>query len=80
MGKFTLPLFERLLDFINANLPRGQGLRVHLDAHGIFLAAEHLHLRHAVDRRDALGDQRLRVFVHRGKRQRRRSQHQKETG
>ena len=45
--------------------------RVDLHAHRVLLRAEDLHLRHAVDRRDALRQQRLGVLVHLGQRQRR---------
>ena len=51
-------------------LARGQRLGIELDAHGVLLRAEHLHLGHAADHGDALRHQGLGVFVHVGERQR----------
>ena len=53
-GRFTLRVLHRGVYFIDANLPRGQRLRIKLDAHRVFLRTEHLHLRHALDHRNAL--------------------------
>ena len=59
---------------------RGERARVELDAHRVLLRAEHLHLGHAADRRDALGEEGLRVLVDRVERQRGRGQRQVEDG
>src|SRR6266446_6093102 len=45
---------------------RGQGSGVELQAHRVLLRAVHPDLGHPADRRDALGQQRLRVLVHLG--------------
>ena len=58
------------VDFIDANLPRGQGLRIELDAHGIFLRAVDLHLRDALHHRDSLGEHRLGILIDGVERQR----------
>ncbi|MNC85605.1 hypothetical protein D3C83_12140 [compost metagenome] len=55
---------DRLLHFVEPDAARGERLGIELDAHGVLLAAENLDLRHAVDRGDALREQRFRVFVH----------------
>src|ERR1043166_5867817 len=49
---------------------RRERVRVDLHAHRVFLLSEHLHLRHAVDGGDALGEIGLGVFVDRRERQR----------
>ncbi len=59
---------------VDADAARGQRVGVELDAHGVLLAAEHLHLRHAGHRRDALRHHRLRVLVELRQRQRGRGQ------
>ena len=67
-------LGDGLLDLVDADAPRGQRVGVELNAHGVLLRAEHLHLGHAVDRGDALRQQRLRVLVHDVQRQGRRAE------
>ena len=51
-------------------LARGELLRVELDPHRVLLRAVHLHLRHAVDRGEPLGQERLGVLVELRQRQR----------
>ena len=51
---------DRELDLVDADAARGQRVRVELDAHSEFLAAEDLHLADAVDRRERRRDHRLR--------------------
>ena len=46
---------DGLLDFVDADATRGEGPRVHLDAHGVLLRPEDEHLRDAADHRDPLG-------------------------
>ena len=53
-------------------------MRIHLHVHGVFLRAQHLHLRHAGDHGDALRDARLGVLVERPQRQRGRGQREVE--
>ena len=67
-----VPVAQRRLDLVDADLARRQRVRIELRVHGVLLAAEHLHLRDAADLRDALRDARLRVLVERPRRQRRR--------
>ena len=59
-------------DFVDADAPVGERTRVDLDSHGVFLRAEHLNLRDAGDRRDALRHDRLGVLVERRESERRR--------
>ena len=68
-GQVDVPVLQRGLDFVDADLVGGQQMRVHLHVHGVFLRAQHLHLRDAADHRDALGDARLGVFIQRPQRQ-----------
>ena len=72
VGVFDVPVAQRRLDFVDADLPRRQRMRIELRVHGILLAAEHLHLRDAADHRDALSDARFRALVQRPRRHRRR--------
>ena len=65
-----VPVLERGLDFVDADLAGRQCVRVHLYVHGVFLRAQHLHLRHAGDHGDALRDARFGVLVQRPKGQR----------
>ncbi len=65
-----VPVAQRRFDFVDADLPRRERVRIELRVHGVFLAAEHLHLRDAADHRDALGDARLGVLVERPRRNR----------
>jgi hypothetical protein len=58
-----VPVGQRRLDFVDADLPRGQGMRIHLHVHGKLLRAQHLHLRHPGDHGNALCDARLGVVV-----------------
>ena len=55
---------DRRLHLVDADAARGQRVRIELDAHGVFLAAEHLHLRDAVDGRQRRRDHLLREGVH----------------
>ena len=68
--RVDVPVLERGLDFVDADLARGERVRIELRVHRVLLAAEHLHLRHAAHRRDALRDARLRVLVERPRRHR----------
>ena len=47
---------DRRLHLVDADAARGQRVGIELDAHGIFLAAEDLHLRDAVDGRQRRRD------------------------
>ena len=69
---------DGLLDLVDADAARGQRARIDLHAHGVLLRAEHRDLRHAADRRDALGEVGLRVLVDRVERQRGRAERQVE--
>ena len=62
-GQVDVALGDGAGHLVDAEALRGQRLRVHLDADGVLLRAVDLHLGHAVDHRDALGHQRLAVFV-----------------
>ncbi len=65
---------------VDSDAPVGERARVDLDAHGVFLRAEHLHLRDAGDRRDALRHDRLGVLVERREGERRRGEGDVEDG
>ncbi len=78
VGRFTLWCADGADHLVDADAPRGQRLRVQLDAHGVLLRAVDLHLRHAADHRQALGDERLRVLVERRQRQGRRGERDEE--
>jgi hypothetical protein len=54
---------QQLVDFVDANPLRPEPIRIDLHADGVLLAAEHVHLRDAAERRDLRRDQRLRVAV-----------------
>ena len=45
--QIDVPVLESRLDFIDADLPRSEQVRIHLHVHGVFLRAQYLHLRHA---------------------------------
>ena len=62
-GQVDVRLRHRLLDLVDADAARGERVRVDLHAHRVLLLAEHLHLRHAADRRDALREVGLGVLV-----------------
>src|ERR1017187_458967 len=62
-GEIDVPVLEGGFDFVDADLPRGQRMRVHLHVHGVFLGALHLHLGDAGDHGDALGDAGFGVLV-----------------
>jgi hypothetical protein len=47
----------------------GERVRIHLRAHRVLHRAVNLHLRNAVNHRDALGDQSLGVFINLRQRQ-----------
>ena len=51
-------------DFVDPDAPGGERVGVELDAHGVLLGAEDLHLGYAGDGGDALGQERLRIFIH----------------
>ena len=72
-GQVDVVLGQGRLHLVDADAARRQQVRVELDAHGVLLRAEHVHLRHAADHRDALRHHRLGVLVHHGERQRRAS-------
>ena len=69
-------LLHRGRHLVDADPAAGQEARVDLHAHRVLLRAEDLHLRHAADHRDPLGDERLGVLVDRRERQRRRVERQ----
>ena len=58
-----VPVLQRLIDLVDADLLRPQLVGIHLHAHRVLLRAVHLHLRHAADHRDARREDRLRVVV-----------------
>ncbi len=58
------------LHFIDADAASGQRVRIQLNAHRVFLAAENIHLRYAGNGGDALRHHGLGVFIHRVNRQR----------
>ena len=62
VGRFTFPAAMALA---TSSMPirAGKGLGIKLDPNGIFLGTEDLHLGHAVDHGDALGDERVGIFV-----------------
>ena len=68
VGVLTFQFSQRRLDFVDADLARGERVRIELRVHGVLLAAEHLHLRDAADHRDALRDARFGVLVERPRR------------
>ena len=45
VGRFDVLRVDRRRDFVDADLAIGERRRVELDAHGVLLRAEHLHLR-----------------------------------
>ena len=47
VGRLTFQLFSAVFDFVDADLLRGQRMRIHLHVHGVLLRAQHLHLRDA---------------------------------
>ena len=49
VGRFTFQFLQRRFHFIDAHLVRGHRVRIHLHVDGVFLLAQHLHLRHAAD-------------------------------
>jgi len=65
VGTLTFQFRKRGLDFVDADLADGQGVRIELRVHRVLLAAEDLHLRHARDLRNPLRDPRLGVLVER---------------
>ena len=67
-------LLDRVVHFVHADAARGQLVRIELHANGVLLRAEHVHLRDAVDRGDALRDQGLGILVDNLRRHRRRGE------
>ena len=59
---------DRRLHLVDADAARGQRVRIELDAHGVFLAAEDLHLADAVDGRQRRRDHLLGEGVELGQR------------
>ena len=66
------------LDLVDADAAGGQRIGIELDAHGEFLRAEDIHLGHARQARDALGEHGLGIFVHLLQRQGGRAQRQEQ--
>jgi len=62
-GQIDVPVPQRGFDFIQPDLVGGQRVRVHLHVNRVFLRAQHLHLRHTTDGRDALRNAGFRVFI-----------------
>ena len=58
-----VPVLERGVDFVDADLLRFQLLGIDLNPHGVLGRSLHVDLRHAADDRDARGEDVLRVFV-----------------
>ena len=56
-------LSEGLLDFVNSHSARGQKVRIKSRPHREFLWRQDIHLRHALDHREPLRHQSLRVLV-----------------
>ena len=71
---------DRIEDLVNPDLPVGERGRIELNAHRVLLRAEDIHLGHAADHRDTLGEDILRVLVNGGKRQGLRAQGELENG
>ena len=67
-------------DLVDADAAGGEGARIEADAHGVFLRAEDVDLRDAVNRGDALGEDGLGVFVDLGEGQGRRREREEEDG
>ena len=65
-----VPVLQRLVDFVDADLLRVQLVGIDLHADRVLRRALHLHLRDAVHHRDARRDDRLGVVVERRHRQR----------
>ena len=57
-GQVDVPVLQRLIDFVDADLLRAQPVGIHLHADGVLRLAPHLHLRHAVHHRQARRDDR----------------------
>ena len=70
VGRFTLPFCTAVGHLVDADAPGRELLRVELDPHRVLLRAVHLHLRHAVDGREPLRQERLGVLVELRQRQR----------
>jgi hypothetical protein len=66
--RVDVPGAERRLDFVDADLPRRERVRIQLRMDGVLLAAQHLDLRDAADHRDTLRDARFGVLVERPRR------------
>jgi len=79
-GEIHVSAGHRCVHVVYADLPRGHGLGIELDAHGVFLRAVDLHLRHALYHRDALAHQGFRVLIHGVKRERLRAHGQVKDG
>ena len=69
-GQVDVGVLNGLDGFIDADLPRCQGLGIKLHPDGVLLLAKDLHLRHAADHRDALCHHCVGVFACGVKRQR----------
>ena len=61
--KIHIALLDRALNFIDADPMRSELVGIHLDANRVFLSADTPGRAIPADRRDALGEHRLRVFV-----------------
>ena len=62
-GRAHVPVLERLVDFVDADLLRQQLVGIHLNADGVFRLAPDLNLPDATHHRDARSDDRFRVIV-----------------
>ena len=62
-GVLTFAARYRVLDLVDTDAPRGQGVGIELDPHGVALAAVDLDLADAVDRRQRGRDHLLREGV-----------------
>ncbi len=64
--QIDVAIVQRVVDFIDADLPRRHFVRIQLNMYGVFRRPIHLHFRHAIDRRNALRNQSFGVFIDRG--------------
>ena len=69
VGKFDIALLNRPLHIVDADLMCSEMVRIHLNPNRIFLRAVYLDTRHPTDRRHALRNHRVRVFIDGVKRQ-----------
>ena len=62
-GSVDVPILDGGIDLIEADLTGGEAIGIYLYAHGVLGGSEDLHLGHAGDHGDALGDHGFGVLV-----------------